>query len=284
MQIKCSKFKRILDPSIRDFQRIYSKIFYINDHTLIHKDGQWHVIGITHEEPAAPLEEKSFLHAVGKKIRGQFSRLADNFYYSPKDKETHIWAPYIVEKDGTYFMYYCAGSCYGHDKYRIHLATSVDLFHWERSRYNPMVIDGYDARDPMVIQAGDKWLMYYTCTEFPQGGRHCVACVESNDLYHWGKRRFVFMDEREGTIAGPCESPYVLQYKDSYLLFIGLRNSYSDTHIYASKDPLNFKKENWVGNIKAHACEIVREGQKLYITHCGWGQGGLYVAELKIFD
>ena len=84
-----------------------------------------------------------------------------------------------------------------------------------------MLIDGFDARDPMVLRIGDEWVMYYTCNSTPQGGNHCVACVTSSDLVHWGNKRVVFTAEDVGTYAGPCESPFVEKVGDTYFLFMG---------------------------------------------------------------
>ena len=41
---------------------------------------------------------------------------------------------------------------------------------WARHPANPLVVDGYEARDPMVLRVGDRWVMYYTATSAPAGG------------------------------------------------------------------------------------------------------------------
>ena len=50
------------------------------------------------------------------------------------------------------------------------LATSQDLFTWTRSEANLLLQDGYEARDPMVLRVGDRWVMYYTANEAPEVG------------------------------------------------------------------------------------------------------------------
>lgn len=197
--------------------------------------------------------------------------------------ESHFWAPHVIKVDDTYYMYYCAGSIEGHDKYRIHLATSKDLYTWKKHPENPMVIDGFDARDPMVLRINNEWVMYYTCNTAPDGGNHCVAAVHSDDLIHWSNKQIVFVDPETGTYAGPCESPFVVKLENWYFLFIGPRRDYSDTDVFASKDPFDFHIENKVGNIKSHAAEIIQIDDRYYITRCGWGQGGVYLAPL-IFE
>jgi predicted GH43/DUF377 family glycosyl hydrolase len=54
---------------------------------------------------------------------------------------------------------------------------------WQRHDRNPMVVDGFDARDPMVLRVGDVWVMYYTGNSEPSGGHHVVYAVTSKDLH-----------------------------------------------------------------------------------------------------
>ena len=146
-----------------------------------------------------------------------------------------------------------------------------------------MIIDGYDARDPMILRVGNEWVMYYTCNTDPKGGNHCVRCATSEDLIHWTKKDLVFVSDICGTYGGPCESPFVEKVNDTYFLFIGPYSgydaSYSNTAVYASRDPVCFGGEP-VGNIPAHASEVLKINGSYYITHCGWGQGGVYMAPL----
>src|SRR5690606_23426037 len=102
------------------------------------------------------------------------------------DKETwgevHLWAPCVVYHGGVDYMYICVGGENSHN-YRMHLLTSEDLVNWTRHPANPVVVDGYDARDPHIIQLSDgRWVMYYTATSSAEGGNHIVATVESTDL------------------------------------------------------------------------------------------------------
>ena len=135
----------------------------------------------------------------------------------------------------------------------------------------------------MILRIGGEWVMYYTCNRTPTGGNHCVAALTSTDLIHWGNKRVVYTSEISGTYGGPCESPFVEKVGDVYFLFIGPHGgyhaAYSDTAVYASRDPFCFGGEP-VGQIASHASEVIRIGERHYITHCGWGQGGVYLAPL----
>ena len=279
MKVYAGAFTHIYDPSIGE-----SEPWYINDHCIIHDGTLWHMFGITHAEPANPLEEKFFAHAVSPTLDGAlWEKQLPVLPYSPQDGESHVWAPHIIRHEGLYYMYYCAGGA-DNARYRIHLATSPNLYDWQRSPANPLVVDGYDARDPMILRIGAEWVMYYTANSTPTGGNHLVACVTSRDLLHWGNKRIVYTDPTVGTYGGPTESPFVVYQDGSYFLFIGSRNSYNDTHVYAGTTPFSFRYEDEVGVIASHALEVVTgvDGS-YYVTRAGWGEGGLYIAPL-VFD
>lgn len=280
MRVYADEFVKVYDPSIGE-----NEPWYINDHTVVQDEKGWHLFGITHAEPAAPLDEKTCAYAFTEDILHiPFKKGTPPFYAEAERGEAHFWAPHIVLHQGLYYMYYCAGSLEGSTKYRIHLATSKDLVHWTKHDENPMVVDGFDARDPMVLRVGDEWVMYYTCNSTPAGGNHCVACVHSDDLIHWHDKQVVFTSSIVGTFAGPCESPFVEKVGDTYFLFIGPFGGYDvaycDTAVYASKNPCAFTEDDLVGRIPFHACEVLQVNGKYYVTHCGWGEGGVYLAPL----
>ena len=199
-------------------------------------------------------------------------------------QETHLWAPQVIRQGGRYYMYYCAGGS-DHTRYQINLATSKDLKNWQRHPGNPMVVDGYDARDPMIMRQGDRWLLYYTATSEPAGGYHVVACVTSRNLTSWTDRQIVFTDNDIGTSAGSTESPFVVRRGSSYYLFIGPRQGYVGTEVFVSQDPFYWSANDRVGFIPAHAAELVRDVDgNWYVSHAGWGQGGVFLAPLKWLD
>lgn len=69
--------------------------------------------------------------------------------------------------------------------------------------------------------------------------------------------------------VGPCGS------------YSGGRNSYICTDIFTSDDPLLFTRAHHAGRLAAHAGEVVQDGDgDWFITHAGWGQGGVHLAPL----
>lgn len=283
--VTAGQFEKIYDPSVSELEQ-----WYINDHTFIMGTNEmWHLFGITHKEPANPMDEKSFAHATSPSLsKGPWKKQPSSLEADFKHwGETHLWAPHTVFKQGFYHLFYCAGGS-SHEEYRIHLATSADLFSWGRNAdiwkrhpKNPLFTDGFDARDPMVIKNGGKYIMYYAATERPDGGHHIVACRESFDLVNWGARMVCYTDPAIGTSGGPAESPFVVKRGDNYYLFIGPRPSYVGTDVFVSHSPYHWENSNLAGHIDSHAAEIVRDKDgKWYVSSAGWGQGGVYLAPL----
>ncbi len=195
-------------------------------------------------------------------------------------KETQLWAPHVVESDGMYYMFYCGGGKHG-STYRMQLATSPDLRTWTKHPSNPLFLDGFGARDPMVLRVDDQWVMYYCATSDPMGGNHVVAYRLSDDLIHWGERHMAFVDPGKHKAGGPTESPFIVRRGDTYYLFIGPREGYVGTDVFASNDPFEWHLEDNVGHINSHAAEVIRDVDgSWYVSHGGVRQGGLYLAPL----
>jgi beta-fructofuranosidase len=277
--VTAGRFRKIYDPSIGE-----SEAWYINDHTLIQDaSGLWHMIGITHPEPAAPFDERVFAHATATDLWGPWTKQPQVLAYDPAQGETQVWAPHAFRHDERYWIFYCGGGT--PTRYRIQLATSDDLWSFARHADNPMLIDGYEARDPMVLRVGEQWVMYYTATSAPEGGHHTVEAVESDDLVHWSNKQQVFRSSTVGTGGGPTESPFVVARGGKYYLFVCTNTPYLDTAVYVSDSPFMWEEANRVGQIRAHAAEVIHTSDdRWFITSAGWGTGGLYMAELHWHD
>jgi sucrose-6-phosphate hydrolase SacC (GH32 family) len=275
-KFRVGAFTKIYDPSGEEKDR-----WYINDHTFIRdEDGRWHMFGITHREPAKALDEKFLAHAIAPDLLGPWKKQPHVLPRDEKAGETVVWAPYVLRHDGSYWMYYCGGGK-DHARYQIRLATSVDLFHWTRHPVNPMVADGYDARDPMVFRHNDEWILYYAATSAPTGGYHVVKAATSRDLVHWSHGQEVFRSTEKGTYGGPTESPFVVERNGKFYLFVCTNQGYNATALYESQT-LHWELKDFVGKFAAHAAEVIHTpDDKWYVTRAGWGQGGVYLAQLS---
>ena len=277
--LRAGPFRRIYDPSPTP-----AEPWYINDHCFIRgHDGLWHMFGITHPEPAAPLDELFLAHATSPRLdAGPWTR-RDPVLHADRDQgETHVWAPHIVVHDGRFHMFYCAGGA-DHSRYRIHLATSDDLTTWTRHPDNPMVVDGFDARDPMVLRLDDRWIMLYTATTEPAGGHHTVTAVTSTDLIHWTQPTHALISPRTGRYGGPTESPFLVRRGHWFYLLVCTNHPYNHTAVYRSPTPTHFDPTTPVAEFPAHAAEVIHdpETNRWYLSRAGWGEGGLYLAPLE---
>ncbi|GAA3544042.1 hypothetical protein GCM10022222_29610 [Amycolatopsis ultiminotia] len=268
------EFGKIYDPSVGE-----SAPWYLNDHTFIRDFlGTWHVFGITHAEPADPLNEIHFAHATAPELHGPWTKQPFALTADPAYGETHLWAPHVIRVGATYQMFYCGGE--DHTAYAINVATSSDLFHWTRYAGGTLFRDGYDTRDPNVVRINGRWVLFYTGTTEPDGGYHAVLYRTSHDLRHWGERNLAYVSPESGTWGGPTESPFVLRHGRYWYLFTGPRLGYAGTDVYRSGTPFHFENAGLVAHFPAHAAEVVQDHTGWYTSHAGWEQGGLYLAAL----
>ncbi|GAA3578465.1 hypothetical protein GCM10022419_069910 [Nonomuraea rosea] len=262
---------------------------YINDHSIIRgHDGTWHMFGITGPENPDGLPsweaEDQIAHATSKTLTGQWDYRAPVLYTGGPGyaEETHVWAPHVIEPDGagTYYMFYAGG---GTDLRNtvMSVAKSTDLWNWKKVASGPLFRDGENARDPYVAWVDDHWVMYYTATSDRLGtGRPIVAYRTSTDLIHWSGRGVAFADGFDAGFVA-TESPQVIRRGAWWYLFIGPRAGYNGTDVYRSRDPLNFRIEDFAGRINAHATEVVQDDATgWWVTQSGWWHNGLSVAPL----
>lgn len=259
----------------------------INDHTLVQTpEGQWHLFGITHPKPLNWDKDRglSLAHATADALLQQpwDARPPAVTADWEKYQEFLLWAPHVIRHGNTYYMFVCTGDQATHN-YRISLLTSPDLETWIRHKENPLLRDGFDGRDPMVMRDGNDWIIYYTATTMPEGGNHIVASVTSPDLIHWSNRKVVFVHPNAGTFGGPTESPFVVRRGNHHYYLFVCDNDWTD--VYYSRNPYHWDYDGKVARIRAHAAEIVRgNGGQWYITHAGWESGPVKIAPLKWND
>jgi len=259
--------------------------WYINDHCFIKgPDNRYHLFGITHKKEIVPppWAEHSFAHASQAEI------LDAPWEKHPRvlnvDKglgETHLWAPHIIQKDGTYYMFYAGGG--GHWDSMLNLATSKDLFHWDRAPVNPLFRDFYDARDPMVLKYGDDYLLYYCKTCSKTDHRSTVALRRSKDLLHWSEPEsaLALSDYPRLVNSGHTESPFVFAYRGMFYLSVcSPYYHYRLTRVFVSDTPFHFDEKNEITAFIAHCAEVPELDGKLYASHAGWFYDGVYLSPL----
>lgn len=234
------------NPRDEDFPRINDEDDDISDHTWVEDKSGVHHLFFHNEAIVAPNAIEHYtttdfrsLDYVGVALRPD-----------PNGWESGLWAPHIVEHDGTYYMFYTANEGSGPDsKQRIGLATSTDLYTWTRYPINncpgtsgdgclyecdePWTTWGaatgtwnQQCRDPFVIwdETNQYWLMFATTKS--TNGYGVVTVSRSANLTQWIGAGFIDATRRLAggvgaqTTGGQCENPFIMTHDGTnYLLF-----------------------------------------------------------------
>lgn len=262
--------------------------FALNDHCFVQAaDKQWHMFGIVFTEPGTPsIDGRSFAHATAPSLLGPWQPVKATLQIDERAGETRLWAPHVVAHGNRWWMYYHAG---GRDQRRslLHAATSRDLSTWQRAKKNPMVVDGFQARDPFLLKGADGWRMYYTATFPSAGGHHTVVVRKSKDLINWSEPHHAYRDARTGTDYGPTESPFVVVRGRYAYLFVGssVSGEYDRTRVFRSRDLDNWVPTDLVTTLRVHGAEVAQDGQgRWFASHAGNNRGGLWLARMYWCD
>ncbi len=260
---------------------------YVNDHSIIMgADGNWHLFGITSFE-GKPSCERYFVHGVGESLDKPFKEVGRSI-----DTGRLAWAPCVIEKDENYYMFYGPSPT--------SLAVSFDMYEWfgtKVSLNNEPLMAAH--RDHFVLQISDnEYLMYVTGIHNKKGA---VSCFSSSDLQNWNFEGFALTSGDDAPLKvawGAMESPYVVKMDGLFYLFVTYTDcsdkTYNNTLVFCSDNPKSFGEYNGENGgvqpitvLQAHAPEILKSGDKYYITTCGWlnkptqHQGAVSIAELK---
>ncbi len=220
---------------------------YIKDY-YVYKDGEtYHLFynvgdaGMT-QDWQEPMNEKAFGHATSKDLVNweQHPRVLPVI---PGTWEGQVVsAPSILKHEGLYYMTYTGFDDRVLGKQTIGLATSEDLFHWERYAGNPIyeAPDSWtqrnqsgwiDCRDAHIIKYKDEFLMFTMVTT--KEGKGAIALASSPDLKQW-------------TDLGPAlvtfttpESPRVFEHEGTFYMFV---TSGYGKKLVKTSDP---KSSNW---------------------------------------
>ena len=262
------------------------------DHAIIKKDNLWHLIyirGIAGSSwPDYP--QFNFGHAVSHDLANW--QIEKPLLETVKEEfdSYQVWAPHIIEHEGRYWNFYTGVN--DSVTQAICLATSEDLYHWERYEENPLFNSlpwGFwdeshwsDCRDPMVLKDGDTFYCYYTAGRMipdTEQFEYCLGIASSKDLLNWKDEGFRRLEHTLGT---PPESPFVLKKEGEFYLFY---TNYKHGIVYIkSSDPLHWEEnpDNPQSIIKGvSASEIIQENGKWYITLISHMNNGLHFFEIK---
>lgn len=169
--------------------------------------------------------------------------------------DMEIFTGCTYELGGKYYLFYTM-KCSGEQGavQRIALATSDDLYHWEKYPKNPVLTPDprwyhteenpalyglVDCRDLCIVKdpKGDGYYGYYAARipaeEMPEGA--VVACCYTKDLIHWEQRGPVFQSNGKYTIV---EVPTVFQLEGKWYLLLLCNNEYGNRDLFPGQPQL----------------------------------------------
>lgn len=279
---------------ILDTRAFRGRPHYVNDHCLIRDArGFWHLFGIFAEEPASAEGERAFVHAISRApldpsdLAALVLDVADPPFALERDSaigETHLWAPHVVRDGDRYLMFYQSGGP-DNDRAAVRVAESLDLSRWRRLGAAPLFEDICVARDPMLIRADDRWVMYYTRCDDRGARRSGVAYRTSTDLVRWSEPAMALVAERSEPMfnSGYTESPFVFERGGYYYLSTtAYPVAWDATFLFRSRSPFAFP-DRPRARLSAHAAEWIDDPRSgaLYMTHAGPGQGGVWLSAVR---
>jgi len=196
--------------------------------------------------------------------------------------EGGLQAPYVFRKDDRYEMYYGGWE-------DICSATSTDgkIFERRSNSEGKAIVFGNksgNTRDPMLLRIGDVWHCYYTVNPGNKGG---VYCRTSKDLREWSEEKLVARGGKSGDGPYSAECPFVVEVDPGqfYLFRTQYYGKSALTHVYFSRDPLNFGVDDnesfYVCSLPIAAPEIVKVDGQYFIAVLLPSLKGIQIARLN---
>jgi hypothetical protein len=265
----------VIDHKIGEFSREgeYLKDYYV------FKDGDtfhlFYNVGNAGESQQwfEPGNEKAFGHATSKDFK--------TWKHHPRTWEGMVVsAPSIIKHEGVYYMFYTGFDDRVPGSQTIGLATSRNLFKWQRHEGNPVYeappwaerrADGWvDCRDAHVIKHGDGFLMFTMVTT--KEGTGAIALAESNNLIEWKD-----LGPAVETFKEP-ESPRVFQNGEHFYMFIS--SAYGKQLLRAANpktgpwEPVPFR---WPAPGLWSGWEVVEDGNRTIFSAFEWKSFGNHI-------
>lgn len=226
--------------------------------------------------------------------RGVAMRALTEFGESIDDWGGKEWiqAPHVVIHEDRYHMLY-GGHRSELEHCQINLATSADGKDFDRYRnakgQSRVFVGPGEARDPMTLAIDGVWHCYYTGNPDPTKRRDVggIYCRTSSDLVTWSEPTLVSYGGKAGEDMWSAECPHVVEREGYYYLFRTTDYREPVTHVYRSRDPLDFgldEDSHYVGTIAVAAPEIVRHDGQDYVSTVHDLRGGVQLQRMRWVD
>lgn len=203
-----------------------------SDFSLVRKDGIFHIFYTVNCFEANPIcDDTTVGHATSPDLTN-WTRQANILENGSGFDADEMWAPDVVEVNGTYYLFY-AGVDWNGTAYvqKIGLARSNDLYTWEKDPRSPIVnCDDFswaywdegtawraECRDPSVFWDAplSRWIMTVSGRPVATPTRMIIGLASSTDLVTWTELGTVPLTE---TASAKAESSSMLYRDGQYLL------------------------------------------------------------------
>jgi hypothetical protein len=274
----------VIDRKIGEFSREGE---YLKDYYVFKEADTFHLfynVGIAGESQQwfEAGNEKAFGHSTSKDFK-TWQHHPRVLNAVPESWEGMVVsAPSIIKHDGTYYMFYTGFDDRVPGKQTIGLATSKDLFHWERHPRNPIYeappwadrrADGYiDCRDSHVIKYGDEFLLFTMVSTSKSAGKGAIALAVSKNLIDWED-----LGPAVETFKEP-ESPRVFQHGEYFYMFVS--SAYGKQLLRTSnpkKGPWNPIPFRWPAPGLWSGWEVVEDGNRTIFSAFEWKSFGNHI-------
>jgi sucrose-6-phosphate hydrolase SacC (GH32 family) len=273
------------NAQLRHIGEFYREGEYVKDNFIIKEKDTYHLFyNVGDASPTQdwqePNNEKAFGHATSKDLK--------NWQHHPRILQVipDTWegqvvsAPSVLKFKGLFYMVYSGFDNRVIGKQSIGLATSKDLFNWERCKNNPVITapewtmvnpNGWiDFRDAHIIRYGNEFLLFTMTTT--KEGKGAIALASSKDAEKWTD-----MGPALITFSQP-ESPRVFEHKGTFYMFA---TSSLGRVLYKTKNP---KSNNWTevpfvwptGGLWS-GWEVVEEEGRTIFSAFQWKMNGNFI-------
>ena len=264
------------------------------DHAIFRSvDGRWHLWACIRGTAVGRLLyawEGASLEGPPWEPKGIAMRVDRSYGESIDERDGQEWiqAPHVIVREGVHYMFY-GGHSTELGECQICLATSADGRAFRRRRdargYSRLFVGPGQARDPMIIQVGDLYHCYYTGHDTGQPAPCKIYCRTSPDLINWSADVTVSWGGSGGDGKWSAECPFVVYLDGFFYLFRTSRyQPPAETHVYRSRDPLDFgpgDDSKKIGALRVAAPEVIRVGDRFYISTVEDLRGGVQLARLE---
>ena len=281
------KIQKIHMDKMHAYANHFKKVFevkrrYINDHCfIIHKD-EIHLFYIDGEIGKGCYDignEIMIGHSVSKDLICWEEKLPALIYDQSLDfEERGVFAPYVYEKNGRFYMFY---SSHNMKKAQfLCLAFSDNLYDWHRYDSGLLFRPTSDwffwnvsvpcsCRDPHIFfdEVKEKYIMFWVADMKENRELSCIAASESKDLISWEEIGPVLIRSHSvfESITCKTESPCLIKKNNLYYLFYRHGNG---TKYCISDSYTNFTYCDSYFLGPSHASEIFVCKNQWYISSC----------------